>query len=87
MASKTERLNLRVSPTDGELFRQAAELSGQSLSDYLVESGRERAERALADRTRFVLDEAQWRAFTAGLERPAEVRPELSSLFSRPRPE
>ena len=87
MASRTERLNLRVTPADGELFRQVAEIYGQSLSEYLVESGRERAERALADRGRFVLDDEQWQAFTAGLDRPAEVRPELADLFSRPRPE
>jgi len=87
VASKTQRLNLRVSPTDGELFRQAAELSGQSLSEYLVESGRERAERALADRSRFVLDQNEWQEFTDGLERPADVRPELADLLSRPRPE
>jgi len=52
-----------------------------------VESGRERAERLLADRTRFVLSPAQWRRFTAALDRPPRKIPELVELFRRPRPE
>jgi uncharacterized protein (DUF1778 family) len=31
------------------------------LSEFVVESGRERAERVLADRARFVLSPARWR--------------------------
>ena|SRR5665811_855774 len=50
----------------------------------LVESGRERAERLLADRTEFVLGDADRRAFTAALDRPAQARPELARLFARP---
>jgi uncharacterized protein (DUF1778 family) len=52
----------------------------------LVESGRERAERLLADRTSFVLSEEQWIAFSAALERPAQAKPELVALLRRPRP-
>lgn len=83
---KTGRLNLRVAERDDSLFRAAASLAEESLSDFLLESGRERAERLLADRTEFVLDERAWNAFVAVLDRPAEVRPELVELFSRPRP-
>jgi uncharacterized protein (DUF1778 family) len=39
----------------------------------MVESARERAERLLAGRTRFVLNDKEWKAFTAALERPAET--------------
>lgn len=86
-ATKTARVNLRVAPADDALLRQAAELLGETLSEFLVESGRERAERLVADRTRFVLDEAAWTAFSKALDRPAEVKPELRELFARPRPE
>jgi uncharacterized protein (DUF1778 family) len=87
MAEKTARLNLRLSEVDNELFREAAALREESLSDFLVGGGRERAQRLLADRERFVLDDEQWEAFHAALDRPAEVRPELVELFARPRPE
>jgi uncharacterized protein (DUF1778 family) len=86
-ATKTARVNLRVAPADDILLRQAAELLGETLSEFLIESGRERAERVVADRTRFVLDEAAWSAFNEALDRPAEIKPELRDLFARPRPE
>ena len=86
-ATKTARVNLRVAPADDVLLRQAAELVGETLSEFLIESGRERAERLVADRTRFVLDEATWTAFSAALDRPAEIKPELRELFARSRPE
>jgi len=84
---KTKTVNFRVAPTDDALLRQAAELLGESLSEFLVESGRERAERLLADRTRFVLDAASWDSFCAALDRPAQVKPALRELFERPRPD
>jgi uncharacterized protein (DUF1778 family) len=86
-ATKTARVNIRVAPADNVLLRQAAELLGETLSEFLIESGRERAERLVAERTRFVLDDAAWTAFNEALERPAEVKPELRDLFARPRPE
>jgi uncharacterized protein (DUF1778 family) len=85
-ATKTARVNLRVAPADDLLLRQAAELVGETLSEFLIESGRERAERLVADRTRFILDDAAWRAFNAALDRPAESKPELRELFARTRP-
>lgn len=83
---KSHRLNVRVEPADDALFRRAAETAGQSLSSFVIESARERSERVLADRTRFVLDDEQWDAFCAALDRPAEVIPAVRDLFARPRP-
>ncbi len=85
--TKTQRVHLRVAASDDELFRSAAAASGESLSEFLVEGGRERAERVLADRSRFVLSRAQWRAFTAALDRPAREIPAVVELFRRARPE
>ena len=86
-AAKTARVNLRVAPADDVLLRQAAELLGETLSEFLIESGRDRAERLVADRTRFILDETAWTAFNEALDRPAEVKPEVRELFARSRPE
>ncbi len=85
--TKDQRVHLRVAASDDELFRSAAAAANESLSEFLVESGRERAERLLADRTRFVLPATQWRRFTAALDRPQQEIPELVELFRRPRPE
>jgi uncharacterized protein (DUF1778 family) len=86
-AHKTSRRQLRVSPADDDIFRRAAAATGESVSGFLVASGRERAEMILADRTTFVLDATEWDRFTAALDRPAELRPAVVDLLRRPRPE
>jgi uncharacterized protein (DUF1778 family) len=86
-AIKTGRRNLRVSPADDALFRQAADAVGESVSEFLVASGRQRAEMILADRTQFVLEPAAWKAFTAALDRPTEVKPAVVGLLRHRRPE
>jgi uncharacterized protein (DUF1778 family) len=85
--TNNQRVHLRVAASDDELFRRAAEAANESLSEFLVESGRERAERLLADRTRFVLSPARWREFTAALDGAPREIPELVELLRRPRPE
>jgi uncharacterized protein (DUF1778 family) len=84
---KQQRIDLRVEESDRELFAMAAEELRESMTQFLVESGRERAERLLADRTQFRVDSETWQALEAALDRPAEVKPELAELFSRSRPE
>jgi uncharacterized protein (DUF1778 family) len=85
--TKTTWVHLRIAAEDKELFERVGSMYDESLTEFLVESGRERVERLLANRTHFALDDADWRAFTAALDRPAEARPELARLFARPRPE
>ncbi len=85
--TKTQRVHLRVAPGDDDLLRSAAAAADQSLSEFLIESGRERAERVLADRRRFVLPPAEWKRFIAALDEPARANPALVELFRRPRPE
>ncbi len=84
---KTARRNLRVSPSDDALFSKAASEVGESVSTFLVESARARAEMIHADRTRFVLEPDAWAAFAVALDRPAEVKPPVVDLLRRPRPE
>jgi uncharacterized protein (DUF1778 family) len=85
--AKTQRIHLRVADSDDELLRLAADASNESLSEFLIESGRERAERVLADRTRFVLSPAEWRAFTSAMDRPARDNPAIAALLRRTRPQ
>lgn len=85
-ATKSSRRNLRVSPSDDELFRKAAAELGESVSEFLVESGRTRAEMVLAERTDFALDAKSWRAFHAALDRPAEIKPAVVKLLRRKPP-
>lgn len=83
---KSHRLNVRVDEADDALFRRAAESAGESLSSFVLQGARERSERLLADRSRFVLDDEQWAAFNAALDAPPQDLPLVRELFGRPRP-
>lgn len=48
---KTERIEARVEPDVRELIVAAAELEGRSVSDFLVASARDRAEKAIHQQT------------------------------------
>lgn len=85
-STKTSRRNVRVSSTDDVLFRDAAAAVGESVEEFLLKSGRERAEMVLADRTQFVLDQGAWNVFCAELDRDAEINPAVVMLFRRRRP-
>jgi uncharacterized protein (DUF1778 family) len=85
--TKGSRLNLRIAQEDRTLFDAVAKAQRESLTQFLVESGRERAERLLADRTTFAVSAEDHKAIMAAIERPADVRPELVELFRRARPE
>jgi uncharacterized protein (DUF1778 family) len=81
---KDIRWNVRVASGDDELVREAAALSNRNLSDFVLEAARLEAERVLADRTRFVLDEKRWTEFMELLDRPARVNPGLAKLLTTP---
>jgi uncharacterized protein (DUF1778 family) len=87
MAGTKQQLNLRIDSEDRALFDQAATARHETLTQFLVESGRERAERLLADRTYFALGSEEWKQLMEALDRPPRANPGLVDLFSRPRPE
>jgi len=85
VAKKKEyRFHLRASERDVFSIKRAAESTGVSVSAFILESAAERAERTFADRSRFVLSAAQWRAFTQALDRPARRIPQLERLLREP---
>ena len=60
MASKTERLSLRLTPEQDAVLRRAAEARGESANDFVLRHAVEAAETELADRRVFVVDDAEW---------------------------
>lgn len=86
-ATKDQRVNLRINESDRALFDRAASERSQTLTQFLVESGRERAERLLADRRNFAIGDEDWQALMDAMDRPAKANPRLVDLFSRSKPE
>lgn len=48
-ASRTTRLEARISPDALTMVRRAAEIQGRSVSDFVVSAAREAAQRTIAD--------------------------------------
>lgn len=83
---KDARIAMRLTPDQDALIRNAAAVTGQSLTEFVTTAAMTRAEDTLADRRVFRLDDAAWTEFTAILDRPAKRVPELANLLSEPAP-
>lgn len=68
--TKDQRLNVRISSRQEQLIRYAAATTDRTLTDFLVDSAVERAERILADRRWFVATPEQWEEFERLLDAP-----------------
>ncbi len=68
---RSERLEARVSKAQKNLFLRAAELQGRSLTDFLIASAQEAAERILRAQDVLTLSERDRKSFVAALLAPA----------------
>ncbi|KZE34881.1 DUF1778 domain-containing protein [Chelatococcus daeguensis] len=80
--AKSERIEVRTTPTMKALLQRAATSSHKNVTDFLLEAGINAAEEALVDRRLFQLDDAQWQAFQDVLDRPVQSKPRLAKLLS-----
>lgn len=81
---KQARLAMRLTPDQDALIRDAAAVTGQSLTEFVTSAAVARAVDTLADRRVFRLDAAAWTEFAAILDRPAKRIPELATLLNEP---
>lgn len=70
-APRVERLEARVSKAQKNLFLRAATVQGRSLTDFLIASVQEAAERALRAHDVLTLSERDRRTFVEALVKPA----------------
>ena len=83
-ATRSEKLDLRLTPDAKMALQTAAAASNRSVSEFVLESALARADEALADRRSFGLNAAQWREFMAALDAPPRPLPRLERLFKEP---
>jgi uncharacterized protein (DUF1778 family) len=81
--TKSERVDLRMTPSAKQILQQAATAANKTLTGLLLDSGLQMAHDTLADRRVFLLDEERWDAFMAALEAPPAENPELRALLAR----
>lgn len=83
---RQERLSLRLTATDDQLIRSAAENEQISITEFVLRAARASATEALADRRYVVLDAKTWDALDARLEKRSPRNEKLAELFRRPSP-
>jgi len=81
---RTDKLDVRVSPTVKAKLQAAASYTHRSLSDFVLDSALSRADELLADRRVFSLNAEAWTAFQDALDAPAKVLPRMHKLLVEP---
>jgi len=84
--SRDQRLNFRASQQQQSIIRRAAEATDSTVTDFILGSVLESAERVLADRKWFVASDEQWAEFQSLLEAPLRPMPKLDRLLRRESP-
>jgi len=85
MATKTERLSLRLTPAQDAVLRRAAEARGESANEYVLRHAFAAAEADLADRRVFVVDDAAWSELQDLVSSPPlELPAAMAKLLSNP---
>ncbi len=83
--TKTRRIEIRITEEERDLELAAAAASGETLSEFVRRAARREAERTLAERTRYLVDDDAARRFLAALEKPSAVAEQgLRELATKP---
>lgn len=82
--TKAHRVNLRTSERQEQVIRRAAAATDRTMTDFILDSAVEQAERVLADRRWFVADETQWAEFVRLSEQPLPSTARFERLMARP---
>jgi len=83
--TKTRRIEIRITEEERDLEQAAAAASGETLSEFVRRAARREAERTLAERTRYLVDDEAARRFLAALENPSGAAEQgLRQLAAKP---
>jgi uncharacterized protein (DUF1778 family) len=80
---RRHRIEVRVTPEQDALIRQATDLEHATVSAFVLETVTARAKKVIRQRQDLVLSAEGFDRFIAELDRPAEVVPEMVELFRR----
>ena len=86
--ARTERIELRAEPEREQRIRYAAKLSGQSLTDFMLDAASERAEEVIASAHVTAVPADFFDALWEALDGPAQPNARLARAFkgARKRP-
>ena len=82
--SRSERIDIRTTPSVKRFLQDAAATSSKTISEFLLDSALSKAAEVMADRRLFLLNDEQWEAFMAALDAPPQPMPRLERLLKEP---
>lgn len=82
MATKTERLSIRLTPDQDLVLRRAAEVRGESTNEYVLRNAVGAAQSDLADLRSFVVTENEWLDIESALSQPVTFNAAMVKLLT-----
>ncbi len=90
MASRTStretNIHIRAHLADRDLIDRAAEASGKTRSEFVLETAKREAEEILREQRVFHLDATAWKTFMRELDSPPRSNAKLAALLKRKSP-
>ena len=80
---KTEKFDIRLSPQEEALIKQAALLQHTNPTNFIRQQAVVAAEAVVSEQSRFVVTEEQWKLIEQALNEPARVLPGLLKRLSQ----
>lgn len=84
MATKTQRIEMRTDPNSEALIAEAAQVTHQSVSAFVLQAATSEADRVLARAHHVIMPEDQFDQLVASLDSP-DAAPRLESVAARKR--
>jgi len=81
--SRRHRLEVRISPEQDALIRQAADLEDSTVTAFVLDTVTSKARRVVKQHKDLLLSNEAFDRFIAELDKPAKPVPELVELFER----
>ena len=84
--TKSQRIEVRATERQEAVLRQAASATDKTMTDFILTTAVEQAERILAERRWFTGTVEQYDTFLRLLDEPLETTEKFEKLWSRPSP-
>ncbi len=81
-ATGTVKISMRMPVDAHTLIDRAAQTTGKNRTEFMIEASRREAEKVLLDQRLFILNEQDFKKFTAYLDQPPADNPALKRLFT-----
>ena len=82
-AHRSASIHVRAPQQARDLIERAAEISGKTITDFVLDSATQHAVDVLLDQRLFALDEDRLQAFLDALDAPPPSGPKLKALLKR----